>query len=1169
LAIVGIAASATSVGTLERLFAHLPRDSGLAYIVVLKSDGGVKPERLLEALDRQSGLPGVIAADGARLLPNHVYLPPLDKQLTLDDGRIVLDVPTAARGSRGSIDTFLVSLAQNGERAVGVVLSGLASDGVLGARTLKETGGLIVAEADAGADGATHDEALTHTALGIADLVLPAEKISEQIASYARHLAAASSAASFEALKADGAQHLPRIAALLRNRTSHDFHGYKPNTFLRRVQRRMHVARVDKVDAYLEVLRNTPEEIDHLFQDLLIGVTRFFRDPLEFGVVEQQVIPQLFDGKTAADHVRVWVMGCSTGEEAYSLGILLREHMATLDVVPHVQIFATDIDGRALSLARAGRFSEALVKDIPPERLARWFVREGDTYVVHTDLREMCLFSAHNITKDAPFSRIDLISCRNLLIYLNTDLQARVIPLFHFSLRPGGHLFLGPSENVTRHPKLFAPIDRKHRIFKRLETITRVMPEFPLTARSGAPQPIGSAPRLRQINGHLSKHAERIAERYAPAYVIVDGDYEVLHFSGRTGRYLDPSSGVANLNLLSLIHRDLRIDLRGALHKAADQAAPVKVDSLRMEIDGNAQLVTVVVEPARSNDDDVPTYVVLFQDGGPAIDLVLPPPETGAQRDEHVQRLEADLRLTRERLQATIEELESTNEELKSSNEEYQSINEELQSANEELETSKEELQSVNEELQTVNGELAHRVNELAKSNSDLKNLLESTQIATIFLDNDVRVRSFTPAAAELFYLLDTDVGRPMGHIGARVNYPELQDDVQKVLRTLTPVERNISDPDANTHYFVRVLPYRSIDNFIAGVVLTFLDVTAAARAERALSHSQALYKLILDSSTDYAIIATDKNGLVTAWNSGAEHIFGWTAAEMLGRTADIIFTAEDRSDGAPKRERATADTEDRAADERWHVRKDGSRFWASGMMTPMRDGELSGYLKILHDQTGERSAAERQKLLLAELQHRVRNILAVVRSLASRTVETSGSLEEFSQNFEGRLSTLARTQNVLTRTSTATVDLGELVRDELLSVGARDGEQVEVGGPPVRLRQAAAETIALAVHELTTNALKYGALAQADGRLVVNWRVFNTKAGPKLSLDWRESGVRALVTNPGRSGFGRELIERGLPYELGAATSLDFSPGGLRAAIELPLDDKIIVVEDEPEGAE
>jgi two-component system CheB/CheR fusion protein len=653
--------------------------------------------------------------------------------------------------------------------------------------------------------------------------------------------------------------------------------------------------------------------------------------------------------------------------------------------------------------------------------------------------------------------------------------------------------------------------------------------------------------------GGLARRAECIVERHAPAYVIVNTDHEVLHFSGRTGRYLEPSAGAANLNLLSLVHRDLRLDLRGALHRVQEDGQPVKLERLRFTAGGDSRTVNVNVEPL-GGPDAGSHLVVLFQDVGPADGGHAGAPPESHARDEHVLRLEADLRLTKERLQATIEELESTNEELKSSNEE-------LQAANEELETSKEELQSVNEELQTVNNELGHRVYDLGKANSDLKNLLESTQIATVFLDKELRVRSFTPITTELFHFLETDIGRPIGHITSRLEYPQLQADVTKVLRTLGAMEREVRNPDTDTTYLVRVLPYRSIDDFIGGAVLTFLDVTAATRAEEALRKTEAHNRLILESAVDYAIITTDLDGLVTGWNPGARALLGWTEEEMLGRPVDLIFTADNREAAAPEDERRRAEEQGRAANERWHVRKDGSHFWGAGMLTPMRDRELSGFLKILRDCTAQRMAEDRQKLLLSELQHRVRNILAVVRSVAARTAASAETLEDFASHFDGRLTTLSRTQNVFARTGDVMVDLEEMVRDELLALAAGDDEQVEISGPTIQLREQAAETFALALHELATNAVKYGALATPNGKVSIQWRLLNTKGGQRLALEWRESGVTALDLNPDRRGFGRELIERGLPYELGAATSLTFEPGGVRALIELPINEDTAVV--------
>jgi two-component system CheB/CheR fusion protein len=625
------------------------------------------------------------------------------------------------------------------------------------------------------------------------------------------------------------------------------------------------------------------------------------------------------------------------------------------------------------------------------------------------------------------------VSCRNLLIYLNSELQTRVIPLFHFALLPGRFLFLGNSENVTRHPKLFAPVDRRARIFKKLDTGTRLPPEFPIATTSGR-RPIDVPPvRNPGPNVGLERRAQRIAERYAPAYVITDESFHILHFSGRTGRYIEPTAGAATLDLLSLVHRDLRLELRSALSRARETNEAVHAEQVSFGQNGETVLVDITIEPIQESPEGHRNFVVLFKDGpmrtaegdGSANGVLV--------RSEHLERLESELRVTRERLQATIEELESTNEELKSSNEEYQSLNEELQSANEELETSREELQSVNEELTTVNGELAHRVQELTRATSDLKNFLESTQIATVFLDNDMRVMNFTPAITQVLHLVETDAGRPISHIKAKIPIEELYEDVRRVLRTLASAERELTAPESGTRYIVRILPYRSIDNFIAGVVITFIDVTAITRAE------------------------------------------------------------------------------------------------------------------------------ERQRLLLAELQHRVRNTLGVVRSIARRTAQTSSTIEEFGAHLDGRLNAFARTQALVTRDPTGGVDLEYLVAEELMAYNARDGEQVRISGPVIRLQPKSAESFALAAHELATNAVKYGALSQPSGRVEIDWRIEEPGNAPQLIFEWREAGgppVRA----PQRSGFGTEMLERTLAFEFKARTSLRFDPSGLHCTITFPLTKRVVL---------
>ena len=1023
--IIGLGASPSAKDSVERFFSRLSLAEDQAIVLVTQHREALDEDWLRTHVQRLDGLRLTPVTDGAEIEGKTVYLCPANMITTLLGDRFAVREAEQAPGERATIDSFLVSLAEDrAEQSIGVVLAGTGGDGTLGVATLKDHGGLAIAERTSAAQ--EHHLADSNAAVAIADFVLAAEDIPEHIQVYARHLRRLEEKHGFDEVLAAASASLTRIADILRNKTGNDFHGYKQNTFLRRVQRRMQVVQIEDIAAYVDFLRNDKDEAQNLFNDLLIGVTEFFRDKREFEVLETQVIPSIFEGKSSGQQVRVWVLGCATGEEAYSIAILLREHMASLDSAPQVQIFATDIDGRALAAARVGRYRTSIEHDMTPERLARWFVREGDTYCVVKELREMCIFSQHNVVKDAPFSKLDLVSCRNLLIYLNSELQNRVIPLFHFALLPGRFLFLGNSENVTRHPKLFAPVDRRARIFRKLDTGTRLPPEFPITA--GTTRPTAELPPLRNFGPDvgLERRAQRIAERYAPAYVITDDHFHILHFSGRTGRYIEPTAGTATLDLLSLVHRDLRLELRTALSRARETNQAVQADQVSLAVNGHSVLVDITVEPIQEIPDGHRNFVVLFKDaparGGEGAGQQV----NSMVRSEHVERLENDLRATRERLQATIEELESTNEELKSSNEEYQSLNEELQSANEELETSREELQSVNEELTTVNGELAHRVQELTRATSDLKNFLESTQIATVFLDNDLRVMNFTPAITQLLHLVETDVGRPISHIKARIPIEELYEDVRKVLRTLASAERELTAPDSGTRYIVRILPYRSIDNFIAGVVITFIDVTAITRAE------------------------------------------------------------------------------------------------------------------------------ERQRLLLAELQHRVRNTLSVVRTIARRTAQTSSTVDEYASHLDGRINAFARTQALVTRDPESGVDLEYLVAEELMAYNARDGEQVRISGPRVRLQPKPAETFALAVHELATNAVKYGALSQPSGRIEIAWRI--EQASPaELVFEWREMDGPEVHT-PQRQGFGTEMLEKTLAFEFQAQTALAYKPSGVQCTIRIPL---------------
>lgn len=1277
--VVGIGVCAASLQSLEAVFTSINPALGAAYLIAVRQLEGLAVSTVLEVLTRQSGLPVSVAKDGEPIEPDHIYVGGADDMIGIDAGRLKVWPAAEPIGHRGTIDSMLISLAQYAhDRSVSVLLGGLGSDGTAGITATKKFGGLSIAEADTRED--QNGSQTVNGASGVVDLHVPADQIAGQIALYFRNVETEPERGfRHEDVEAQVAQ----ITTVLRNVLGHDFHGYKRGTFLRRVHRRMQVLQIDTIDGYVDRLRGDRQEVQDLFQDLLIGVTQFFRDPQEFEVLERE-LPRLFEGKSPDDQFRVWVLGCATGEEAYSLAILLREQMATLDHPPQVQIFATDLDARALGLARAGRYSTAIEEHVRADRLERWFVREGDTYCVSKELREMCIFSPHNLIKDAPFSRINILSCRNLLIYLNTELQNRVIPIFHFSLLSGGVLFLGNSENVSRHQTLFAPVDRKNRVFRRLDTATRVIPDFPLSPRTRVSEPASasyrSVPQVARLAANVTRQAEAIAERYAPAYVVVDPQGEVLHFSGRTGRFLEPVAGVASLSVTNLVHRDLRTDLRAALHRASSERRRVELPRLIVQTEGRATVVNVVVEPVGSG--DVSSLIILFQDVGEAPD----PSGTGQRAAEsaRLERLESDLRLTRDRLQTTIEELESTNEELKSSNEEYQSINEELQSANEEMETSKEELQSVNEELQTVNGELAHRVAELGRSNSDLKNLLEATQIATLFLDNDMRVRSFTPSATDVFHLLETDVGRPLGHVVSRVAYPELQDDARRVLKTLVPVERTVVDTAAKRHFAAKVLPYRSIDNYISGAVVTFTDLTAIHEAQTALKESeerlrallfassQSIYRMSPDWSEMIHVagqlfladaknsfdwikvhIPADERPLVNATIKAAiktksvfelEHrVFqadgsiGWTLSravpicdgtgeiiEWFGAAQDItarreaeeavreseqrlqslvegltqlvwraseegLWTwvsrqwvdytgqAEAESSGwgwleavHPDDREVARDLWTRAAaqggfDVEFRIRRasDGAYRWFQVRTKPVRDevGSIIEWIGSSTDIDELRDLQERQQVLVAELQHRTRNLIGVVRQMAQRTARGSSNIDDFRDRFRDRLDALARVQGLLSRLNEHDrVAFDELIRTELAAHGMEPGQddRVQIEGPlGIRLRSTTVQTLAMALHELATNAVKYGAIGQSEARLSITWHMEQEEGQqPWLYVNWLETGVQMQLdpeTKHG-GGQGRELIERALPYQLSAKTTYLLTGDGVHCTIALPV---------------
>jgi two-component system CheB/CheR fusion protein len=826
-------------------------------------------------------------------------------------------------------------------------------------------------------------------ATGLVDYVLPVAEIPRKIIAYKERFGKTRIAVELEKRPETEEQTLRDIFTQLRVRTGHDFSNYKRPTVLRRIERRINVHELDGLRAYARFMREDKVEAHALLKDLLISVTNFFRDCEAFEALERAIISKLFEGKDAGDQVRVWVAGCATGEEAYTLAMLLVEFAETLPSAPTVQVFATDIDEQAIATARDGFYTGADVADISPERLRRFFTKEPEGYRVRREVRERVLFARHNLIKDPPFSHLDLVTCRNLLIYLNRAAQERVMQVFHFALNPGGFLFLGASESTDGASGLFMPFDKEAHIYRSRHTHTPMSLAYDMTSVDGAAR-VGGREQAFSANAELRKRAEgaqemrahdrlsyaelhqRLVEQYGPPSVVVNEEYDIVHLSERAGRYLQMAGGVATHNLLKVARPEIRLELRTALYQAVQNRTSVESRGVAVQLDGSVRLVNLIVRPVLSKEDEARGFIlVLFEDAGEDAAERAGAVEMADAGEPAARRLEDELVRVKAHLRATIEQHETQTEELRASNEELQAINEELRSATEELETSKEELQSVNEELTTVNQELKNKIEELGQTNDDFLNLMNSTDIGTLFLDRALRLKLFTPGARELYNLLPTDVGRPLTDITGQIAVGDLTASLERVLDTLQPVQSEVQT-HAGSWFLMNILPYRTAEDRIEGVIVTFLNITERKATEEQLSASEERLRLLIESVTDYAIIIQDMEGRIEIWNPGAERMFGYTRAEAIGQSIEMIFTPEDRAEGAHLDEMTRAREKGHAADERWHLRKDGSRFYVSGVLTLLSDGALTGYAKIARDLTESKRAEESLRLAHEELEQRV-----------------------------------------------------------------------------------------------------------------------------------------------------------------------------------------------------
>lgn len=971
--VVGFGASAGGLQALVTFFEALPDDTGMAFVVLVHLSP--KYVSTLPALLERATRMRVVSVDQPQPIEaNTVYVIAPNRMLSMNDGYLRLTELERPRGRQVVVDLFFRTLALvHRERAFAVVLSGTGADGAVGIARIKEEGGVSFAQSPDEAEFDGMPRAAIDT--GVIDWVLPVAQIPGKLVELARNAATielppvekdadgdegpnVAPPPTPHALK-QAEDALKDVLMMVRARTGHDFRNYKRATVLRRIERRLQVHGLPNLPAYRALMQAQPEEGQALLKDLLIGVTNFFRDPEAFDALRVEAIAPLFERDDLGPAgLRAWVAGCASGEEAYSVAMQLSEQAVLLPQPPRIHVFATDIDESAIGSARMGTFPSSIETDVSPERLRRFFDRDGDSYRIRKEVRERVMFAVHNLLHDPPFSKLDLITCRNLLIYLDRDVHAEILEMFHFALKPGGYLFLGSSESADTATQFFSVVDKKHRIF-RANVGARTMRYTPALPTGGAVAGLAvqqQEARTERRNLSFADLHRRLAEQYAPPSVLIDMDSQIVHLSAHADRFLRHGPGAPWHNLMALVLPELRLELRTAVFQAIRSGQSVEARRVRLKRDSRDMQVNMIARPVLEPELATgPLVLVLFDE----VELSLAPEAvTEGDRDPVVVQLEEELARTKEQLQNTIEQSDTSTEELKASNEELQAINEELRSTTEELETSKEELQSINEELLTVNHELKAKVEETGKINDDLQNLIASTDIATLFVDRAMTIKRYTPHATKLFNLIPTDIGRSLLDITHKLEYEQLADDATEAFQSLRVIEREVAS-QAGRWYLSRVLPYRTAEDRIDGAVLTFVDITGRRKAEETM-------RLIADSTRDYAIATLDLEGRISTWNQGAQKIFGYAEGEALNHPVSMLFLPEDRLSGVVEEELRRAREEGRAEDDRWHLRKDGARIFCSGITSPLYDeGRLRGYAKIARDLTEKKRAeADREEAL-------------------------------------------------------------------------------------------------------------------------------------------------------------------------------------------------------------
>ena len=1162
--VVGIGASAGGLEALKSLLQAMSPHTGAAFVLVQHLSPDQK-SILHELLQGHTDLPVSQIQDGEPLSANHVYVVPPGTVASIKGDNLQLVERDAHDALHRPIDSFFRSLAAaRGRDAYCIVLSGTGSDGSAGLKEIKSAGGFALVQESKGARFPGMPDSAVAT--GLVDFILPVEMIAGRLDEIIQHRHLLTRGDENESLKEDIEAALPRFAARLKDVVGNDFSDYKPGTLIRRIERRMTVLRITDVERFLTLLDDS-NEAQLLAQEFLIGVTQFFRDPDAFIALREKVVGRILD--TTEGTIRVWVPGCSTGEEAYSLAMLLIEEMEAREDRRVLQVFGTDIDTPSLVAARHGLYSASAVEKLSSERLERFFQIENGQYRAIPKLREICVFAPHNLLQDPPFSRLNLISCRNLLIYLSTKLQQLVIPRFHFSLRANGHLFLGPSEGLAGEDDLFEVVDKSHRIFRKNPDAKTSYSALLDTPRRPTALTFDGGQRASQSHMAMDMSREAAVERdflrhFASPFALLSRSGEVLYISHKMAGLVRPVQGTPSTMIDAYLAAELRLPVRTALNEAEKTGEPMRIESVIATQDNARRLFDVEVAPSGSE-------FLLVLNEVRAIDADRLADAVGQRESSERETLEAENAKLRKQLNATMQEYETSGQELRSTNEELMSMNEELQSSNEELETSREELQSINEELETVNAELHENNRLLIRANSDLKNLFEATDVAVLFLDREFCVRNFTPTTMSIFGIRARDIGRPISDLSSRIDYPDLEQDAHKVDETLQTFEREVSIKASGEVFLLRIKPYRTTDNRLDGYVLSFIDITTRKnyeetlkRNEREMARQFAELENLYDT-TPVGLSLVDRDLRYLRINDSLAQINGIPREAHIGKTFGELL---------PQLENNLHDIYEQVFDSGEPVlgmeiegetpaSPGQTRYWIGDFYPVLQDKEVFAVGTCVREVTDQTRMLQRiqkqndhQKLLLGELQHRVKNTLAQISSISKFLLKGVDDAADYQTRLERRLGAISRTHDLLTDSDWSNARLSDILRNEAEPYQLEDHRRIRMTGPDLRLTPKETLALGLAFHELTTNAAKYGALSVEGGHVVVGTNLDSTGRVSKARIVWKEFNGPVIEAPPDQTGFGSVVIERVLRADLSGTVQVEYNRDGLCVQVDFELGD-------------